>query len=37
MFPFRYNNGIRIFQSPGYMVINLEMLGTRVIPIGNAP
>ncbi len=36
MFPFRYNNGIRIFQSPGYMVINLEMLGTRIIPIGNA-
>jgi hypothetical protein len=37
MFPFRYNNGIRIFQSPGYVVIVLEMLGTRVIPIGNAP
>ena len=37
MFPFRYNNGIRIFQSPGYVVIMLEMLGTRVIPIGNAP
>ena len=36
MFPFRYNNGIRIFQSPGYMVISLEMLGTRIIPIGNA-
>lgn len=36
MFPFRYNNGIRIFQSPGYMVIELEMLGTRVIPIGNS-
>jgi hypothetical protein len=36
MFPFRYNNGIRIFQGPGYIVINLEMLGTRVIPIGNA-
>jgi hypothetical protein len=36
MFPFRYNNGLRIFQSPGYMVITLEMLGTRIIPIGNA-
>ena len=35
MFPFRYNNGIRIFQSPGYVVIMLEMLGTRVIPISN--
>ncbi|MBT2135817.1 hypothetical protein KK137_15875 [Croceibacterium sp. LX-88] len=37
MYPFRYNNGIRIFQSPGYVVINLEMLGTRVIPIGDQP
>jgi len=37
MFPFRYNNGIRIFQSPGYVVINLEMMGTRVVPIGNQP
>ncbi|MEO6041294.1 MAG: hypothetical protein ABIP41_05295 [Croceibacterium sp.] len=36
MFPFRYNNGIRIFQSPGVMVINLEMLGTRVVPIRGA-
>ncbi|MEO7551041.1 MAG: hypothetical protein ABIT09_07870 [Croceibacterium sp.] len=33
MFPFRYNNGVRIFQSPGYLTIQLEMLGTRVIPI----
>jgi hypothetical protein len=37
MFPFRYNNGIRVFQSPGYIVIQLEMLGTRVIPIGDTP
>jgi hypothetical protein len=36
MFPFRYNNGIQIFQSPGYVVIQLEMLGTRVIPISDA-
>jgi len=35
MYPFRYNNGIRVFQSPGYIVIVLEMLGTRVIPIGD--
>ncbi|MEO0063179.1 MAG: hypothetical protein RLZZ08_1739 [Pseudomonadota bacterium] len=34
MLPFRYNNGIRVFQAPGYAVIQLEMLGTRVIPIG---
>jgi len=34
MFPFRYNNGIRIFQSPGYVVISLEMIhDARVIPI----
>jgi len=37
MYPFRYNNGIRVFQSPGYVVIALEMLGTRVIPIGDTP
>ncbi|HZV56457.1 MAG TPA: hypothetical protein VFF89_02175 [Sphingobium sp.] len=37
MYPFRYNNGIRIYQSPGYVVIALEMLGTRVIPIGDTP
>jgi hypothetical protein len=34
MLPFRYNNGIRIFQAPGYVVIHLEMLGERIIPIG---
>ncbi|MBO9574219.1 MAG: hypothetical protein J7494_00640 [Sphingobium sp.] len=34
MLPFRYNNGIRIFQSPGYVVLMLEMLGTRIVPIG---
>jgi len=33
MLPFRYNNGIRVFQSPGYVTIALEMLGTRVIPV----
>ncbi len=36
MLPFRYNNGIRIFQSPGFVVITLEMLGTRVIPVGDS-
>ena len=36
MLPFRYNNGIRIYQAPGYVTIALEMLGTRVIPVGNA-
>ncbi len=33
MLPFRYNNGIRIYQAPGYVVIALEMLGTRIIPV----
>ncbi|MEO6388391.1 MAG: hypothetical protein ABIT16_01375 [Croceibacterium sp.] len=33
MLPFRYNNGIRVYQSPGFVSIALEMLGTRVIPI----
>jgi hypothetical protein len=33
MYPFRYNNGIRVFQSPGYVTIQLEMLGTRVIKL----
>jgi hypothetical protein len=37
MFPFRYNNGLQVFQAPGYVVIHLEMLGTRVIPLGNSP
>jgi hypothetical protein len=34
MYPFRYNNGIRIHQSPGYVVIELEMLGTRIVRLG---
>ena len=33
MLPFRYNNGIRIFQAPGQVAIQMEMLGTRLIPI----
>ncbi|MFC3101754.1 hypothetical protein [Altererythrobacter lauratis] len=34
MFPFRYNNGIQVLQSPGYVVINLEMIhDARIIPI----
>ncbi|HEX7712020.1 MAG TPA: hypothetical protein VF418_13890 [Sphingomonadaceae bacterium] len=36
MFPFRYNNGMAIYQSPGYIVIDLEMIhDARVIPIDN--
>jgi len=28
------DNGIRLFQAPGFVVFQIEMLGTRVIPIG---
>ena len=34
MLPFHYNNGIRVFQAPGYVVIHFEMLGDRIIPLG---
>ncbi len=38
MFPFQYNNGIQVLQSPGYVVINMEMIHeARVIPVGNFP
>jgi hypothetical protein len=38
MFPNPYNNGIRIIQSPGYVVINLEMIHeARIVPLGNRP
>ena len=38
MLPFRYNNGIQIFQAPGYVVISLEMIhDARVIPMDGRP
>src|ERR1700730_2524771 len=38
MEPRNYNNGIRIVQSPGYVVIVLEMAHeARVIPTNGAP
>ena len=38
MIPFPYNNGLRIFQAPGYVVINLEMIHeTRIIPLDGQP
>ena len=38
MFPFNYNNGIRIFQSPGMVAIQLEMVHeTRIIPTDGRP
>jgi len=38
MFPFNYNNGIRIHQAPGVVVIELEMVHeARVIPVDGRP
>jgi len=38
MTPFPYNNGLRIFQSPGYVVIQLEIVHeTRIIPLDGRP
>jgi hypothetical protein len=38
MTPFPYNNGLRVFQSPGYLVIQLELIHeTRIVPIGDTP
>jgi hypothetical protein len=38
MFPFNYNNGIRIFQSPGVVAIQLEMVHeTRIVPTDGRP
>lgn len=34
MLPFRYNNGIRVMQAPGKVIISLEMIhDARVIPV----
>jgi hypothetical protein len=38
MFPYRYNNGMEIIQSPGYVVLNMEMVHeARVIPTDTRP
>src|SRR6185312_2482957 len=38
MIPFPYNNGLRVFQTPGYVVIQLEMIHeTRIIPLDGSP
>jgi hypothetical protein len=38
MFPFMYNSGIEILQSPGYVVIRFELIHeTRVIPLDGRP
>lgn len=30
------DSGIRVFQAPGYVVFQLEVLGTRIVPVGQA-
>ena len=38
MLPRNYNNGIRIMQSPGYVIIVLEMAHeARIIPTNGTP
>jgi hypothetical protein len=38
MLPYNYNNGIQILQSPGYVVINLEMVHeARIVPVDGRP
>ena len=38
MTPFPYNNGIQVFQSPGYVVLSLEIVHeTRIIPLDGRP
>jgi hypothetical protein len=38
MIPFPYNNGVQIFQAPGYVVLNLELIHeTRIIPLDGRP
>jgi hypothetical protein len=33
--PWPNNNGVRVFQSPGFVALQLEVLGTRIVPIGH--
>jgi hypothetical protein len=38
MFPFMYNSGIEIVQSPGYIVIRLELIHeARIVPLDGRP
>jgi hypothetical protein len=38
MLPFNYNNGIRIIQSPGFVVIDIEMIHeSRIVPVDGRP
>jgi hypothetical protein len=36
MTPFAYNNGIRVWQTPGYVALQMEMVHeTRIVPLGD--
>jgi len=38
MFPYRYNNGLRILQAPGLVVLDLEMIhDSRIVYMDNRP
>jgi hypothetical protein len=38
MFPFRYNNGLQIIQTPGYVVLRMEMIHeARVVQLNGPP
>jgi hypothetical protein len=38
MFPYRYNNGLRILQAPGMVVLDLEMIhDSRIVYMDNRP
>ena len=38
MFPFRYNNGVRIMQTPGYVILDMEMIHeSRIVPVDGRP
>jgi hypothetical protein len=37
MFPYRYNNGVQIIQTPGYVVLSMEMIHeARIVPLNGA-
>jgi|KBSMisStaDraftv2_1062788.scaffolds.fasta_scaffold50145_2 hypothetical protein len=38
MFPAGYNNAVQVWQTPGYVILNMEMIHeTRIIPIDGRP
>jgi hypothetical protein len=37
MLPWSNNDGMRVFQSPGFVVLQLEAFGARIIPLGKVP